>query len=103
MKPFFRSPLTRWVLLPVVILSIVLLVGGVVLSRVVKAKVVAAWEEKNGTLEDLDLNLFLRAITIQGAAWTAPSADTMKIPNHIAVKRIRVSGIHVLAWLMHKN
>ncbi|HEY5744599.1 MAG TPA: hypothetical protein VIU12_00855 [Chryseolinea sp.] len=101
MKPFFRSRLTRWVLLPVLILSIVLLVAGVVLSRVVKAKVIAALEEKNGTLEDLDLNLFQRTVTVQGATWTA--VDTIKVPNHIAVKRIRVSGVHVLAWLIHKN
>ena len=93
----------RWVLLPIVILSIVLLVAGVVLSRVVKAKVIAALEEKNGTLEDLDLNLFQRAITVQGLAWTATSPDTAKIPNHVAVNYIRVSGIHVLAWLLHKN
>jgi len=103
MKPFLRLPLIRWVLLPVVILSIVLVVAGVVLSRVVKAKVIAALEEKNGTLEDLDLNLFQRAVTIHGAAWTAASPDTVKMPNHIAVKRIRMSGVHVLAWLLHKN
>jgi hypothetical protein len=101
MKPFFRSRLTRWVLLPVLILSILLVVAGVVLSHVLKAKVIAALEEKNGSLDDLDLNLFQRAVTVQGATWTA--ADTIKIPNHIGVKRIRVSGIHVLAWLIHKK
>lgn len=103
MKPFFRSRWTRWVLLPVLMLSIVLFVAGVVLSRVVKAKVMAALKEKNGTLEDLHLNLFQRAVTLQGVAWTATSPDTTKIPNHIAVKRLRVSGIHLLAWLLHKN
>ena len=103
MKPFFRLPLIRWVLLPVLILSILLLVAGVVLSRVVKAKVIAALEEKNGTLEDLHLNLFQRAVTLQGVAWTATSPDTIKIPNHIAVRRLRISGIHVLAWFIHKN
>src|SRR5690348_10001803 len=101
MKPFFRSRLTRWVLLPILIVSILLAVAGVVLSHVLKAKVIAALEEKNGSLEDLDLNLFQRAVTVQGATWTA--ADTIKIPNHLGVKRIRVSGIHVLAWLIHKK
>jgi hypothetical protein len=103
MKPLFRSRLTRWVLLPIIILSVVLLVAGIVLSRVVKTKVMVALEEKNGTLEDLHLNLFQRAVTVQGVAWTATPSDTIKIPNHIAVKHLRLSGIHVLAWLIHKN
>ncbi|AYB29841.1 DUF748 domain-containing protein [Chryseolinea soli] len=103
MKPFFRSRWTRWVLLPVLLLSIVLFVAGVVLSRIVKAKAIAALEEKNGTLEDLHVNLFQRAVTVDGLAWTATSPDTSKIPNHIAVKRLRMSGIHVLAWLIHKD
>jgi hypothetical protein len=101
MKPFFRSRLTRWVLLPLLMLSIVLVVAGVVLSHVLKAKVVAALEKKNGSLEDLDLSLFQRAVTVRGATWTA--TDSIHIPNHIAVKRIRVGGIHVLAWLLHKD
>jgi hypothetical protein len=101
MKPFLHSRLTRWVLLPILILSILLVVAGVVLSHVLKAKVIAALEEKNGSLEDLDLNLFQRAVTVQGATWTA--VDSIKIPNHIAVRRVRVSGIHVLAWLLHKE
>jgi len=103
MKQFFRLRLTRWVILPILILSIVLFVAGVVLSRVVKDKVIAALEEKNGTIESLHLNLLRRAVTVEGVAWTAPSTDTTKVKNHVAVKHVSVTGIHVLAWLIHKN
>ncbi|MBL0745106.1 DUF748 domain-containing protein [Chryseolinea lacunae] len=103
MKHTSSTRILRRVGIALVIVFALALVGGFVLSLVLKQKVTTALARVNGTIDDLDVNLFTQSITATGLRLTYPRADSADVPHHVSLKSVHVGGISLYQWLAHKK
>jgi hypothetical protein len=101
MKPSHR--IFRLVLAIVLGLSLILVVGGLILSRYARNEFDKALSDRGITISSLRVNLFNQSITIRDFSWTQSSDSLPSLSHHVKIEKIFAGGIGIYALLKSKR
>lgn len=101
MKARFR--ILKLITISLVVIVVVLLVGGLILSRVTRSVVDKELKAAGITIKKFDVNLFTRSVTVGGFNWVNKGDSATSRPSHLSLKEIRIEGIHIIELIRNKR
>ncbi|WP_276372566.1 DUF748 domain-containing protein [Chryseolinea sp. H1M3-3] len=93
----------KWVFIGIAGLTLILLVAGWILSLYASKKIETELYSVGGKFASLQINLFLRRVTLHDVEFSYPPGDTSTNRSKGHIKKLRVSNIGIFKYLSDKH